>query len=114
MPCDTRRKRGQSIQQRANEVRQVVNDVNSLIAAGKVKPVVDKKTGAVAFQGISDTVRDDVTDACIYRRLLVSGSSMTKIALQRAEMLAGRSISREALAQGHHSHDGGSSWHHGH
>jgi len=114
MPCDTRRKRGQTTQQRATEVRQVVSDVNSLISTGKVKPVVDKKTGAIAFQGIDDAIRDDVTDACIYRRLMVSGSSLTKAAIQRAEMIAGRSVDKQALAQGVHSHDGGSSWHHGH
>lgn len=114
MPCDTRLKRNQTIQQRAAEVRQVVTDVNSLIASGKVKPVVDKKTGAVAFQGLDDNIRDGVTDACVYRRLMVSGSSLTKAALQRAEQIAGRSVNKQALAQGHHSHDGGNTWHHGH
>jgi hypothetical protein len=114
MPCDTRLKRRQTIQQRAEEVRKVVDDVNSLIAKGKVKPVVDRKTGAVAFQGIDDDLRDGVTDACIYRRIMVSGSSLTKAALQRAELLAGRSVNKQALAQGHHSHDGGQTWHNGH
>jgi hypothetical protein len=114
MPCDTRLKRNQTIQQRAAEVRQVVTDVNSLLATGKVKPVVDKKTGAIAFQGLDDTIRDGVTDACIYRRIMVSGSSLTKAAIQRAELLAGRSVDKQALAQGVHSHDGGGSWHHGH
>jgi hypothetical protein len=114
MPCDTRLKRNQTIQQRAAEVRQVVTDVNSLLATGKVKPVVDKKTGAIAFQGLDDTIRDGVTDACIYRRIMVSGSSLTKAAIQRAELIAGRSVDKQALAQGVHSHDGGGSWHHGH
>lgn len=114
MPCDTRRKRGQSIQQRAAEVKKVVYDVNSLIASGKVKPVVDKKTGAIAFQGLSDTIRDDVTDACIYRRLQISGSSLTQAAIARAEALAGRTVNKQALAAGVHSHDDGGSWHNGH
>lgn len=114
MPCDTRLKRNQTIQQRAAEVRQVVADVNSLLSTGKIKPVVDKKTGAIAFQGLDDNLRDGVTDACIYRRLMVSGSSLAKAALQRAEQLAGRSVDKQALAHGHHSHDGGATWHHGH
>jgi hypothetical protein len=114
MPCDTRLKPRQTISQRAAEVKQVVYDVNSLIAAGKVKPVIDKKTGAVAFQGLDDNLRDGVTDACVYRRLMVSGSSLTKAAISRAEQIAGRTVNKQALAEGHHSHDGGSTWHHGH
>ena len=114
MPCDTRLKPRQTIQQRKSEVQRVVGDVNSLLSTGKIKAVVDKKTGAVAFQGLDDNLRDGVTDACIYRRLMVSGSSLAKAALQRAEQLAGRSVSKEALAHGHHSHDGGQTWHHGH
>lgn len=114
MPCDTRLKRGQTISQRAAEVKKVVNDVNSLLSVGKIKAVVDRKTGAIAFQGLSDEQRDGVTDACVYRRLMVSGSSLAKAAIQRAEMLAGRSVDKQALAHGVHSHDGGNSWHHGH
>lgn len=114
MPCDTQLKPKQTIQQRASEVRQVVYDVNSLIATGKIKPVVDRLTGAIAFEGISDAIRDGVTDACMYRRLMVSGSSLTKAAIARAEQIAGRTVDKRAIAAGVHSHDGGKSWHHGH
>lgn len=114
MPCDTRLKRNQTISQRAEEVRQVVFDVNSLIAAGKVKTVIDKRTGAVAFDGLDENLRDGVTDACIYRRLMVSGSALAKAKIAQAEQIAGRSVDKQALANGHHSHDGGKSWHHGH
>jgi hypothetical protein len=114
MPCDTQLKKGQTIKERAAEVRQVVYDINSLIANGKVKAVVDRKTGAVAFDGVDPNIRDGVTDACIYRRLMVSGSSLTKAAIARAEQVAGRSVNKQAVAQGVHSHDGGKSWHHGH
>jgi hypothetical protein len=111
MPCDTRlRRRGQTLQQRAAEVKKVAVDVDTMIAAGKVKPVVDRRTGAIAFQGLTDAERDGATDACIYRRIMVSGSSHTKAALLRAEQLAGRSVDKQALAQGVHSHDGGQSW----
>jgi hypothetical protein len=114
MPCDTRLKPKQTIQQRAEEVRKIAYDVNSLIAAGRVKPIVDKRTGAIAFQGLDDTIRDGATDACIYRRIMVTGSSLTKAAITRAEQIAGVSVNKQALAQGHHSHDGGQTWHHGH
>lgn len=114
MPCDTRLKPSQTIQQRAEEVRKVVYDVNSLISAGKIKPIVDKATGAIAFQGIDEAIRDGVTDGCIYRRLLVTGSSLTKAALARAEQLAGRPVNKQAVGQGVHSHDGGRTWHSGH
>lgn len=114
MPCDRIFKRKQTIQQRAREIKQVVEDVNSLLAAGKVKPVIDRKTGSIAFQGISDTQRDDVSDACIYRRIMVTGSSLAKAKIAQAEMLAGRQVNKGALAQGVHSHDGGASWHNGH
>lgn len=117
MPCDTKLKenynnsrRRQTISERANEIRQIVTDVNSLIAAGKVKPIVDKRTGAVAFQGLDETIRDGATDACIYRRLMVSGSSLTKAKLAQAEAVAGRTVNKQALAQGVHSHDGGQTW----
>jgi hypothetical protein len=114
MPCDTRLKPRQTISQRKEEVKKVTYDVNSLIAAGKVKPIIDKKTGAIAFNGLTDDIRDGVTDACVYRRLMISGSSLTKAAIQRAEQIAGRTVDKQALANGVHSHDGGGSWHHGH
>ena len=121
MSCDTRLKRNyrnqnrlQTISERAAEVRQVAIDVNSLIAAGKVKPVVDKRTGAIAFQGLDDNIRDGATDACIYRRIMVTGSSLTKAKLAQAEAIAGRTVNKQALAAGVHSHDGGGSWHDGH
>jgi hypothetical protein len=110
MPCDTKLKRGQTISQRAAEVKQIAYDVNSLIAAGKIKPVIDKRTGAIAFQGLDDNIRDGATDACIYRRIMVSGSSLTKAKLAQAEAIAGRTVNKQALAQGVHSHDGGATW----
>lgn len=117
MPCDTRLKdnyrnsqRRQTISERAAEVKQIAVDVNSLIAAGKVKPVIDKRTGAIAFEGINDTIRDGATDACIYRRIMVLGSSLTKAKIAQAEAIAGRTINKEAIAQGVHSHDGGATW----
>ena len=121
MPCNTRLKRNyrnsgrqQTISERKSEVKQAVYDINSLIATGKVKPVVDRRTGAIAFQGLDENIRDGVTDACVYRQLQTTGSTLTKMAIQRAEQLAGRTVDNKAVAQGVHSHDGGGTWHNGH
>lgn len=114
MTCDTRLKPRQTLSQRKAEVKKVVDDVNSLLSVGKIKAVVDKRTGAIAFQGLPDEQRDGVSDACVYRQLMVSGSSLAKAAIMRAEAMAGRPVDKQALAAGVHSHDGGSTWHHGH
>ncbi len=110
MPCDTRLKPRQTIQQRADEVRKVVRALDAALASGRVKVKISP-TGAVAFIGLTDEERDSVTDACAYRRVMISGSAMAKAAIARAEQLAGRGVSRQALAHGAHSHDGGVTWH---
>jgi hypothetical protein len=110
MPCDTRLKRGQTIQQRAKEVREVVSFLDELIRKNRVQVKVGPK-GGITFIGMTDSEKDGVTDACAYRRLMVTGSSLTKAAIARAEQIAGRSVDRAALAAGVHSHDGGHSWH---
>jgi len=110
MPCDTRVKRGQTLQQRAQEVRKVVEAAARALAAGRVKVRVGPQ-GAVAFVGLTDEERDGVTDACMYRRLMSSGSATALQAVARAEALAGRSVDRMAVAHGAHSHDGGRTWH---
>jgi hypothetical protein len=111
MPCDTRVKRGQTLQQRATEVRDVVARIAKRIVSGQVRIKVGP-TGGVALEGVTEAERDDVTDACIYRRVMATGSVLEKMAFQRAEQLAGRSVDRQSLAHGHHSHDGGHTWHH--
>lgn len=119
MSCDSslgwnaQENRKQTIKERVSEVQKVVEKVSALIGAGTVKVKVGPQ-GAVAFEGIPDAVRDRVTDACIYRRLLVSGSALVRAKVQQAEMMAGRKIDRQVLAAGTHSHDGGRSWHSGH
>lgn len=113
MPCDTRLKRNQTISERAVEVRGVTNKVMSGILQSRIKVKIGPQ-GAIAFEGLTDGERDGVTDACIYRRIMATGPVTVKAAIQRAEQLSGRSINREAITQGHHSHDGGKTWHHGH
>ena len=67
--------------------------------------------GAIAFLGLTDSERDGVTDNCAYRRLMASGSALAIAAIAKAEQLAGRSIDRQQIAVGVHSHDQGRSWH---
>jgi hypothetical protein len=113
MPCDTRLKERQTIQERVTEVRAVLDRVNKGLASGKVRVVIGPQ-GAVTFDGIAAEERDGVTDACIYRRVMATGSALAKAAIARAEQMSGRAINRQAVAHGHHSHDGGKTWHHGH
>jgi hypothetical protein len=113
MPCDTRLKPRQTIQQRAEEIRRVTTNTSTSLIAGRVKAKVGPQ-GAIAFEGLTDLERDGVTDACLYRRLMASGSALAKQAIARAEALAGRPVNRQIIGQGHHSHDGGKTWHEGH
>jgi hypothetical protein len=110
MPCGTELKQGQTLSQRVTEVKKRVTLVDKLIAARKVTMKVGPQ-GAVTFTGISESDRDGMTDACIYRMLTRTGSAATKMAIARAEQLAGRSINRSVVAAGVHSHDGGQTWH---
>lgn len=113
MPCDTRLKPKQTIQQRADEIRRVVELAARGIASGRIKVKIGPQ-GAIAFDGLTAEERDGVTDACMYRRIMVTGSALAKQAIAKAELLAGRSVDRKVLAAGVHSHDGGGKWHAGH
>ncbi len=110
MPCDTRLKPKQTIQERAAEVRTSVARLERLIAAGQVRVKVGPQ-GAVAFSAWGDNERDGVTDACAYRRIMSTGSALARAAIARAEQLSGRTVDRQVVGQGAHSHDGGKTWH---
>jgi hypothetical protein len=113
MPCDTPVRTNQTIQQRAADVRRVLSRVEELIMKRLVKVRVGRQ-GAVAFDGLSDEDRDGVTDACIYRRIMATGSALARAQIARAEQLAGRGVDRKVIANRVHSHDGGKSWQTGH
>lgn len=110
MPCETQLKPQQTISERATEVRAVVAKISAALASGKIKPLVSAQ-GGITFLGLTDQERDGVTDGCIYRRIMATGSATAKLAIARAEQRAGRTINRTAVAQGLHSHDGGVTWH---
>ena len=110
MPCDTKLKPKQTIQERAQEVRNAVARVTKLMAQRRVMPIVGPN-GAITFAGLYDRDRDGVTDACLYRRIMASGSPLARAEIARAEARAGRAVNRQTLAAGVHSHDGGNTWH---
>jgi len=110
MPCDTRLKPRQTIQSRKAEIQKVIERLSKGLTSGAIRVKVGPQ-GGIAFIGLSTEERDGVTDACAYRRLMVTGSSLAKAAIARAEQLAGRTVDRMAVAQGVHSHDGGHTWH---
>lgn len=109
MPCDTRFRRNQTIAVRKEEVKKAVSNLEKALIAGRVKPKISPK-GGIAFEGWTEAERDDVTDACAYRRIMSSGSMMAKHAISKAEQMAGRSVNPQTVASGHHSHDGGQTW----
>lgn len=110
MPCDTKMKPRQTIQERAAEVRKTIEALSKAISAGRVKVKIGPQ-GAIAFEGLSDKERDGVTDACMYRRIMVGTDMLAKAAIARAEQLSGRVVNRQVIGQGAHSHDGGRTWH---
>ena len=113
MPCDRKLRRGQSLQDRAKELKAAAERVSAALAAGKVKAKVGPQ-GAIAFDGITDADRDGATDSCIYRRLMVSGSALARAAIARAEQMAGRTVDRQVIGQGAHGHvdaAGNVTWH---
>lgn len=110
MVCETRLKPRQTTQQRAEEIRRAVAKLSDALASGRVKAKVGPQ-GAIAFIGLGEAERDGISDACAYRRLMVSGSALAKAAIARAEQLAGRAVDRKVLARGIYSHDLGKTWH---
>lgn len=110
MPCNTRLKPKQTLADRAKEVRKAGEAIDKLLATKKATVKVDRRTGAVVFVGIPDDVRDGLTDGCVLRRIMQSGSAGAKQAIAQAERLAGRAVDKKVVAQGLHSHDGGATW----
>lgn len=109
MACDMMLARNQTMGQRKEQVRKAVSVIGELLANRRAQVKVGPQ-GAVTFTGIPDADRAGITDACVYRLVMQSGSAGAKLAIQRAEQLAGRAVDRRAVARGVHSHDGGQTW----
>lgn len=111
MPCDSVRSTPrQTVAERMAEVRSASARIAALLASKKVQVKIGPQ-GAVTFIGIPDQDRVGMTDACIYRRIMASGTHGAKMAIAKAEQLAGRTADKKVIAQGVHSHDGGHTWH---
>jgi len=111
MPCDTvRTAPRQTLAERMAQVRSASARIAALLAAKKVQVKVGPQ-GAIVFIGIPDQDRVGMTDVCIYRRIMASGTHGARQAIVQAERLAGRAVDKKVVAHGVHSHDGGQSWH---
>jgi hypothetical protein len=109
MPCDTKLKQGQSISERAEEVRKAVSALDKALQSRRARVVIGPQ-GAIAFEGLSADERDGVTDACAYRRIMATGTALARAEIAKAEQMSGRSVNRQVIGQGIHSHDGGKTW----
>ncbi len=110
MPCDTKLKPNQTITQRKLEISEVVDRIQRGLVNGSMKLRLSA-TGAPAFDGLADADKNNVTDACIYRRIMATGSALAKAKLVSAQALLGRAVQ---TTNGTHSHDGGATWHGSH
>jgi hypothetical protein len=116
MACWTRNKPKQTPEERREEVRKTIEKIARGLVDGKYKVVVGKQ-GAITFTGIPQSERNDVSDACVYRNLMSSGSAMARQQIMRAEQLAGRRVDQKVVAGGVHGHTdahGNVTWHGGH
>lgn len=111
MPCDTVRDPNQTLEDRNNQVKAALRRLEAALKNGTVRVSIGP-SGGVAFVGWKD--RDDVTDVCAYRTLTAEGSWELRQAVTKAEAMTGRKVNPNAVASGHHSHDGGNTWHKGH
>lgn len=111
MSCDTVRRPNQSLDQRKTEVRGAIASLAALLASGEARAIVSRATGSIAFRGWTEGETARVTDACGYRLVMSGKNTLAKLAIARAETLAGRTVDRKAEV---HSHDGGVTYHKNH
>jgi intracellular sulfur oxidation DsrE/DsrF family protein len=111
MPCDSKPfNPNQTLAQRKEQVIQAVANLSEGISSGRIRVKVGPQ-GAIVFDGWNAAERMGITDACAYRRIATIGNSITRMKIAQAEQMAGRSVNRQVIGQGAHSHDGGVSWH---
>jgi len=110
MPCTTRRLTPeQTLQQRMEQVRRALKQLEQKLL-GSTARVVIGANGAITFAGWTPQERSGITDVCAYRTLASENSWALRQAIARAEMQSGRKVNPQAIAAGHHSHDGGRTW----
>lgn len=109
MACDTRTLKNQTFAQRKDQVRAAIANLNTLLIARRIKPVIGPQ-GAITFQGWSEQDRGAVSDACAYRLIMATGSALARAEIAKAETMAGRTVDRAVVNNGTHSHDSGVTW----
>jgi hypothetical protein len=109
MVCWTFVKPNQTKEERKREIQKATANIARMIAAQKVQVKVGPQ-GAITFLGVPPDVRDGMTDSCVFAGLSRFPSQAFKMAVARAEQLAGVKVSPAAVEAGIHSHDGGASW----
>lgn len=110
MACEMQIRKEQTLEQRKDQIREAMKKVLAALVNKRVSIKVGKN-GGIAFSGLTEEERADMTDACIYRRIMASNNTLAKMAVAQAEQIAGRQVDRVAVAHGLHSHDGGQTWH---
>lgn len=110
MPCDRKLKEGQTVSQRAEEIRRATARLDEALRARRVQLKIGPQ-GAVAFTGWAESERDGITDACAYRRIMATGTALARAEIAKAEQMSGRRVNIQAVGQGVHSHDNGKTWH---
>ena len=113
MPCDTYFRQGQTLTERKEEIKKAVTRLDQLLASKKVRVKIGAQ-GAIAFEGWLETDKGRVSDACAYRRIMTTGSALARAEIARAEQMSGRTVNKQVVGQGVHSHDGGRTFHPGH
>jgi len=101
------------VKERVKEVRDVLSRLIADLEAKRVIPVVGPQR-AIAFRNWIEGPGKGVTDGCAYRMVMKYGTNEAKRAILAAEQAAGLTVNRQAVHAGHHSHDGGKTWHRGH
>jgi len=109
MPCDTRLREGQTLQDRVKAIDVALKRLEQYLTTGKVQIGI-APNGAITFKGWTANDRDDVTDVCAYRTLASQNSWALRQAVAKAEATSGRKVNAHAVAAGFHSHDGGRTW----
>lgn len=113
MVCDmTIQRPNQTLSERKDEVKRAVEAISKALASGSIKAKIGPQ-GAVAFEGLTEADRKGISDACVYRQIMVRGSALAKAKISLAEHMAGRTVDKKMIAQGWHYHPG-SGWHPGH
>ena len=105
MPCTTAKNLTPTARQAQLDA---LKRLETALGTGQASIVISA-AGAIAFRNWPQG-NAGVSDLCAYRALVAGNSPVLRRALARAEALAGRQISMQALNAGVHSHDGGQTW----